>query len=339
MALAALTGSAPIARADTRAEFLKLIDRPRVALDAQLGDAKSSKGFTTIPFSYMTEAGQRVPGLLVKPDGTGTERRPVVITLHGTGGSKTGELGFLKAAAAKGFIGVAIDGRYHGDRATPTHTGMNAYEDAILRAYHTGKEHPFFFDTAWDVMRLIDYLETRDDVDAKRVGLYGVSKGGIETYLATAADPRVAAAVPCIGMESFAWSDDNDSWHSRIGTIQHAFDAAAKDAGVDKPDGKFVHAFYDKVAPGIDGKFDGPEMIKLIAPRPLMTINGDSDPRTPMPGLQLCIEAGKAAYHAAGAERNFVVIIQKNTGHKVNHDSEVGAINWLAEQLHAGNPQ
>jgi dienelactone hydrolase len=332
-----MAGIASPARGDTRANFLKLIDRPRVALEPQVSDGKSAKGLTTIAFSYMTEAGQRVPGLIVKPDASGTERKPVVIALHGTGGNKNGELGFLKAVAAKGFIGVAIDGRYHGDRA-PSHAGTKDYEDAILRAYRTSKEHPFFFDTAWDVMRLIDYLETRDDVDAKRIGLYGVSKGGIETYLTAAADPRIAAAVPCIGMESFAWSDDNDSWESRIGTVQKAFNAAASDAHVEKPDGKFVHAFYARVAPGIDGEFDGPEMIKLIAPRPLMTINGDSDPRTPMPGLKLCIDAGNAAYHAAGADKNLVVVIQKNTGHKVNHDSEIGAIDWLVEQLHPTNP-
>ena len=44
-------------------------------------------------------------------------------------------------------------------------------------------------------MRLIDYLETRDDIDPRRIGLMGFSKGGIETYLAAAADPRVAVAV------------------------------------------------------------------------------------------------------------------------------------------------
>jgi dienelactone hydrolase len=338
LVIAIILGATSAGRADTRVDFLKLIDRPRVPLAAQEAADRMSGGPWIEWFSYATEAGQRVPGLLVKANGNSRGRQPVVIALHGTGGSKSSELGFLKAVAAKGFIGVAIDGRYHGDRA-PSHAGAKDYEDAILRAYRTGKEHPFFFDTAWDVMRLIDYLETRDDVDAKRIGLYGVSKGGIETYLSAAVDPRIAAAVPCIGMESFAWADDNDSWHSRIGTIQHAFDAAAKDAGVDKPDGKFVHDFYARIAPGIDGEFDGPEMIKLIAPRPLMLINGDSDPRTPLSGLKLCIDAGKAAYSAAGADKNLVIVIQNHTGHKVNLDSELGAIDWLAEQLNSKEPR
>src|SRR5207247_4754279 len=124
--------------------------------------------------------------------------------------------------AAGGFLAAAIDGRYHGER---TKAG---YDDAILRAYRTGKEHPFLYDTVWDVMRLIDYLETRDDVDPKRIGVIGISKGGIETYLAAAADPRIAVAVPCIGVQSFRWGLENNAWQARVGTIQPAVQGAAQ---------------------------------------------------------------------------------------------------------------
>src|SRR5436309_73619 len=84
-----------------------------------------------------------------------------------------------------GFVAVVIDGRYHGAR-TKAGTGSKEYVDAILRTFRTGQEHPFFFDGAWDVMRLVDYLETRDDIDPHRIGIFGVSKGGIEAYLAAA---------------------------------------------------------------------------------------------------------------------------------------------------------
>ena len=46
--------------------------------------------------------------------------------------------------------------------------------------------------------QLIDYLETRDDVDPMRIGAIGISKGGVETYFAAAADTRIVVAVPCI---------------------------------------------------------------------------------------------------------------------------------------------
>ena len=252
--------------------------------------------------------------------------------MHGTGGNKETQLAFLQRLPRSGFVAVAIDGRHHGARSKAG-TGSVEYVDAILRAFREGKEKPFFFDTAWDIMRLVDYLETRDDVDPKRIGLFGISKGGIETYLAAAADPRIAAAVPCIAVESFRWAVDHDSWQSRIGTVQTAFDAAARDSGVKNPGAEFVRTFYSKVAPGIDGKFDGPAMVPLIAPRPLLSINGEIDPRTPLPGVELCAEVTRAAYRAAGAEEKFVLRIQPKTGHLVLPESFDASLAWFVRWL------
>ncbi len=46
------------------------------------------------------------------------------------------------------------------------------------------------------------------------------------------------------------------------------------------PDAAFVRKFYDRIVPEIYGEFDGPSMLPLIAPRPLLVVNGDSDART-----------------------------------------------------------
>ena len=48
------------------------------------------------------------------------------------------------------------------------------YNAAIARAFREGGEHPFYYDTVWDVRRLVDYLKTRKDVDPKRIGLLGI---------------------------------------------------------------------------------------------------------------------------------------------------------------------
>ncbi|MCX6955885.1 MAG: alpha/beta hydrolase, partial [Verrucomicrobia bacterium] len=112
---------------------------------------------------------------------------------------------------------------------------------------------------------------------------------------------------------------------------------AAKDAGV-PADATFLRRFYDRVVPGITDRFDGPAMLPLIAPRPFLAINGDSDPRTPLPGLELCAAAARAAYHAAGADENFLLTIQPKTGHKVNPASLQAAREWLAKQLKPASP-
>lgn len=318
--------------ASTRATFLKLIERPKVPLAPKISELPQTNGLLRFHFTYAADAQQRVPGILIK--GASRGRRPVIISLHGTGGAKESQVAFLTNAVSKGFIGVAIDGRYHGER-TQQGKGAAAYHEAILRAYQTGQEHPFLYDTVWDILRLIDYLETRDDVDAGRIGVIGFSKGGMETYLAAAVEPRIAVAVPCIGVQSFRWALEHDAWKSRMETIQPAVNAAAQEAGLELPDAEIVRKFYDRVVPGIYGPFDGPAMLPLIAPRPLLVINGEIDPRTPLPGVEECAAATRKAYAAQGAEEKFVLRIQKQTAHKVNPDSLQAAMEWFEKWLKA----
>lgn len=327
------------ARAGAREAFVSLIDRAKVDLAVTVEEREPREGLVESRFSFAADGQQRVPGILLKMTAS-TGRLPVVIALHGTGGTKEGELPLLRELAGQGFLAVAIDGRYHGAR-TAAGKGSAEYQQAILRAWQAdgvskvGHQHPFFFDTVWDVMRLIDYLQSRDDVDATRIGLFGTSKGGIETYLTAAVDPRVAVAVPCIGVQSFRWGLENDAWRSRVETIPIAFAAAAKEAGAERVDAAFVGAFYDRVAPGIAGEFDGPAMLPLIAPRPLMVINGDSDARTPLPGLKQCTDAAESAYRAAGAPERFLVRIQEKTGHQVTAESKRAAVAWFGRWLGA----
>jgi dienelactone hydrolase len=293
------------------------------------------EGLKKFHLRFYSDATERVPGYLLLPDGERFKgRRPVVIVLHGTGGTKdSGEIAqiVLKAAHA-GFIGVAIDGRFHGER-TQAGSGAAEYNDAIARAFKTGVGHPFYYDTVWDVMRLIDYLSKRQDVDAARIGLAGISKGGIETYLTAAADKRVAAAVSYIGVQSFKWALENGQWRARIATIQNAFDSAASSAGKSSNSVDFVREFYARVVPGIDGRFDGPAMLVAIAPRPLLVVNGDSDANTPIAGVRLAVAAARPAYEAATAADKLELIVQENTPHRVNPESVDAGIAWFVRWL------
>lgn len=317
--------------ADPRERFLKLIDRPRVPLNAAVHAVTKEGGVTESVFSFDAEFGRRVPGILVSPQAV-DGKLPVVIALHGTGGSKLSMRPLLQKLAAQGILGVAIDGRFAGDRAGGA-KGGDAYRAAILEAWRTGRDFPLFYDTVWDTLRLIDYLETRADVDPRRIGAIGFSKGGIELYLAAAADERLQAVVPCIGVQSFGWALENDAWRSRAGTFQSALDGAANDVGQASIDAAFVRRFYSRVVPGIAQEFDGPVMLPLIAPRPLLVINGDRDDRTPLPGLEQCVTAARSAYQRVGATEKFEFILQPNTQHKVTEAAEKTAIDWLARQL------
>jgi len=318
--------------AGPRASYLALIDRPKVALKPELAELPAVEGLKKYHLWYSADASERVPGYLLLPDPKSFKGpRPVIIALHGTGGNKDNMANLVLKAARAGFIGVAIDGRFHGER-TRAGNGSDEYNAAIAETFKTGKGHPFYFDTSWDVIRLVDYLVTRKDVDAARIGLTGISKGGIETYLAAAADPRIAVAVPYIGVQSFKWSLDNGQWRARIATIQDAFDASVVFAGK-KDDADFVREFYARVAPGIDGAFDGPEMLKLIAPRPLLVVNADSDANTPIAGVRLAVRAAQPVYAANNASDRLQLMIEEDTPHRVNPEAVDAGIAWFVRWL------
>ena len=318
--------------AGPRASYLALIDRPKVALKPELAELPDVEGLKKYHLWYSADASERVPGYLLLPDPKSFKGpRPVIIALHGTGGNKDNMANLVLKAARAGFIGLAIDGRFHGER-TRAGNGSDEYNAAIAETFKTGKGHPFYFDTSWDVIRLVDYLVTRKDVDAARIGLTGISKGGIETYLAAAADPRIAVAVPYIGVQSFKWSLDNGQWRARIATIQDAFDASVVLAGK-KDDADFVREFYARVAPGIDGAFDGPEMLKLIAPRPLLVVNADSDANTPIAGVRLAVRAAQPVYAANNASDRLQLMIEEDTPHRVNPEAVDAGIAWFVRWL------
>jgi dienelactone hydrolase len=326
-----MSSSGTVLLGGPREDFLKLIDRARVPLAPAVANLGDTDGFKRFHFTFAADSSQRVPGIFIEPKspaGAVAQRRPVVICLHGTGGSKEGCIPQLRELAAKGFLGVAIDGRFHGER-----TELGSYDDAILRAYLTGKEHPFLYDEVWDVMRLIDYLFTRPDVDTSRIGLIGYSKGGMEAYLAAAVDTRIRVVVSALGAQSFRWALDHGGWSARTDSFKPAVQGAARDAGVWFIRASFVRQFYDRVAPGIYSEFDGPSMLPLIAPRPLLTINGAQDAKTPRPGVMECIASAKLAYASAGASDKARFIIEESNGHSVSPEAERKALEWLERWL------
>src|SRR5207244_1010238 len=55
----------------------------------------------------------------------------------------------------------------------------------------------------WDGIRAIDYLQSRKDIDPKKIGCLGNSGGGTQTAYLVALDDRISAAAPSCYITSF----------------------------------------------------------------------------------------------------------------------------------------
>lgn len=110
----------------------------------------------------------------------------------------------------KGFIVLAFDPLGQGERLQ--------YPDAVTGKPKMGgptKEHSYagvqtlltgtsltdYF--VWDGIRVLDYLETRSEVDMNRIGITGRSGGGTQTAQIAACDERIYAAAPECYITSF----------------------------------------------------------------------------------------------------------------------------------------
>lgn len=96
--------------------------------------------------------------------------------------------------AKKGYLTIIPELRGFGERRDGIdpfpgrdNCNVNFIKGAILGIYILSLN-------IWDMMRVIDYLETREEVNPKRIGMMGLSYGGTMTAFTAALDSRIAAA-------------------------------------------------------------------------------------------------------------------------------------------------
>ena len=99
----------------------------------------------------------------------------------------------------------------------------------------------------WDVLRTVDYIATRPELDASRVGCMGISGGGTATLFSAALEPRIRAAMVSGYLNTF-----RDS----IGSLAHC---------------------VDNYVPGILNWAEMSDVGGLVAPRPLFVESGEKD--------------------------------------------------------------
>jgi 2,6-dihydroxypseudooxynicotine hydrolase len=144
-----------------------------------------------------------LPAYFRRPDGPGPH--PCVIMVCGLDSVKEQETEWEETLLKRGMATLSFDGPGQGEM------------------WHRMKMRP---DYEAAVVALVDYLETRDEIDAARIGLLGHSMGGHFGARAAAREQRLAAAVLLAGFfELRPW--DEMSVFMRAG-LQHIFGAASE---------------------------------------------------------------------------------------------------------------
>lgn len=242
---------------------------------------------------------------------------------------------------------MTFDCRYHGERSGAPgemeesgwvdQLGKAVYNKALVGAWNGSGERPFVYDSAWDMMRAIDYIEaTPSEFDASRIGSTGISLGGIITWIASVVDPRITVSVPAIGVQNFKWALDHNSFMPRIDTIRPVFDAGAVSLGHTSSgdiDAKVVQAVWDRILPEITAEFDAPSSLPLIAPRPLLVVCGKKDPRCPIEGILPAVAAAEAAYESQGVSERIGLFTDEEAAHEITSKMWDEIDNWLERFL------
>jgi hypothetical protein len=322
-----------------RADFKALLERPRVDPDPSFQTISNTDSVIIEKGTIYSEKNEKIPILIYKPVIAGQKSFPVVIFLHGTGGSKDdkGNQNIFRHFNKMGIMTVAIDARYHGERIPGGAHGAKEYNQAVYNAWKNTEpatqQHPFLYDTSFDLWRLTDYLITRPDVQANRIGMTGVSMGGIETWMAASVDKRIKVVVLDIAAQSFKWSLENNRWQGRAGTIGDAHKKVARDLGDSTLNARNVKALWDKILPGITGEFDCPSMIRLIAPRPLLVLSTENDQNCPLPGALIAFNSAKAVYSSANALDKLKMDVAANQPHRLTPEHLKMLYEWFGKWL------
>ncbi len=212
----------------------------------------SGPGASVLAYLLLPEQAQRPAPVMICIPGHGRGVDDIV-GIDDQGRERTDKAGyqhdFAIQVAEAGIAAVAIEPMGFGCRRDPINArqglSRKACDPVAGGALLVGQTMIGW--RVWDVMRTLDYIETRSELDRSRVGCMGISGGGTVTVFSTALDPRIRVALVSGYLNTF-----RDS----IGSLAHC---------------------SDNYVPGILNWAEMHDLAGLMAPRPLFVESGEKD--------------------------------------------------------------
>ncbi len=240
----------------------------RVPLEANWLQKEDHGSYMIQEFDFHDRPGHMVHGWLARPKKPAAAKLPAIVALHGHNGRaykmfQKGYYFYGDLFAKKGYIVLSID---------INHASLDSKGPYLDR----GPVIPFKYYTpmgerVWMVMRSVDLLQSLPDVDADRIGIVGLSNGGITTEFTAALDPRLKVAVSSGSLVMY------DRWWK----------------------GDLTPCRCEYI-PKMKGQLDYYDVFSLVAPRPLLIQNGEQDNNFLIDSAREAFTYIKKAYTIAG---------------------------------------
>lgn len=162
---------------------------------------------------------------------------------------------------------------------------------------------------AWNSVRAVDYLVSRPEIDATRIGMTGRSGGGSYTWTTAAIDDRIRAAAPVAGITDLR---------------NHVCDGAVE--------GHCDCMFFINTR-----RWDFALNAALIAPRPLLVVNTDADSIFPLDGVVRTFEKARRIYALHDAYDRIGLVIGPGP-HTDSQNLQLPVLRWFNQHLRDVQP-
>ena len=279
---------------------------PRTPLNARNTGTIEADGFTIEKLIFESQPGFYVTANLYRPAGPG----PFPAILHPLGHSEIGKTyeSYQKASqllVKQGFIVLCYDPigqgerkQLIGDNGKPMHRAGHEHQELGVAPILLGRSLGSYM--IWDAVRALDYLCSRPDVDAQRIGCTGNSGGGNLTSFLMAYDDRIAAAAPGCFMTTHRQKNESPG------------------------PGDAEQNLYAQIRDG----FDHPDFILSRAPKPTLIISATKD-FVPIAGTWDAYRQAKRAYTQLGYPER-MALIEANEKHGFSKRLREGAARFFA---------
>jgi len=257
----------------------KILDIPASAASVQ-GTSLPGKTYEDVSVEdveYESEPGIRVPAWLIKPSATGSAF-PVVLISEDRGKDGLFEAWpLVQKLTRAGFAIFSIDLRTNGaTRPRFPSAGPLFYGHGVELAYslvNLSLGSPLIGQQTWDLLRGLDYLEGRRDVDRSRIGVFGTGTSGLPCIAGAVLDPRIRSMM--------------------LNRTLLTLDSVVASKNYNLP--------LSSVAFGMLREFDLPELSGAVAPRALWIVNpvGAQGDAVPLSDVHQSYTSAARAYKSA----------------------------------------